>query len=58
MALEVEALEPKDLFGGAIRMDVPARLADVSDYRPVPDNQEVFSDGAQDQSLIVEILVR
>lgn len=37
-------------------MSFPQRLTDVSDFRPVPDNQEVFADGAQDQSLVVEIL--
>lgn len=44
------------LFGGAIELEFPQRLVDVSDFRPVPDNQEVFADSAQDQSLIVEIL--
>lgn len=45
-----------ELFGGAIGLSFPNRLVDISGFRPVPDHQEVFADGAQDQSLIVEIL--
>ena len=37
---------------------MPARFLDVSDVRPVPDNQEVWSDPSSDQSVVVEILVR
>ena len=47
----------RQLFGGAILMSVPQRLVDVSDFRPVPDNQEILADGATDQSLIIEIMV-
>ncbi len=47
----------RQLFGGAVSLSVPARLVDVSDFRPVPDNQEVLADGATDQSVIVEIMV-
>lgn len=97
-----DALEPHALFGGAMTLAIPARFADISDFRPIPDHQEaraqrgkapkhlvqqrpprlhklgsrpalggglshppapprlpqVFADAAQDQSLIVEILVR
>lgn len=45
------------LFGGAIEMQFPQRIIDVSDFRPVPDSQEVFTDAAQHQSLIVEVVV-
>eukprot|EP00899_Mesostigma_viride_P022547 jgi/Mesvir1/3477/Mv11968-RA.1 len=37
---------------------IPARFLDVSDFRPVPDNQEVLADGDRDQSIIIELLER
>jgi len=37
-------------------LGMPDRFVDVSQFREVPDNQEVFSDPGTDQSLIVEIL--
>ncbi|KAJ1963899.1 hypothetical protein GGI12_001774 [Dipsacomyces acuminosporus] len=47
----------RDLFGGAMSMAIPADMLDVSDFRQVPDNQEVFvTPGSSDQSIIVEIL--
>ena len=36
-----EQLISRSLFGGAIEMEIPARFEDVSDFRPVPDHQEV-----------------
>jgi hypothetical protein len=44
------------LFGGAISAQLPARYVDVSDFRPVPDNQEVWTDADKDESVIVEIV--
>ncbi|XP_004462477.1 ran guanine nucleotide release factor [Dasypus novemcinctus] len=44
------------LFGGAFSAKLPVGAIDVSDLRPVPDNQEVFCHRATDQSLIVELL--
>ena len=32
----------RDLFGGAMEIQMPSRLMDVSEFRPVPDNQEVI----------------
>ncbi|CEH17120.1 RAN guanine nucleotide release factor [Ceraceosorus bombacis] len=47
----------RDLFGGAIKVDVPFSFLDVSDVRQVPDTQEVHvSRDKDDISLIVEIL--
>lgn len=34
---------PRQLFGGAVDLSLPARMVDVSDFRTVPDNQEVRS---------------
>ena len=46
------------LFGGAITCRIPERYVDVSDFRPIPDHQEVYADGGTDQSVIFEIVVR
>ena len=48
----------KDLFGGAITSDMPTNWNDVSDLRPIPDNQECFleSGSSNPKMLIVEIL--
>ena len=37
-----EELVTRDLFGGALVMGMPARFMDISDFRPVPDSQEVL----------------
>ncbi|XP_006761779.1 PREDICTED: ran guanine nucleotide release factor, partial [Myotis davidii] len=41
---------------GAFSATLPPGAIDVSDLRPVPDNQEVFCHRVTDQSLIVELL--
>ena len=49
------------LFGGAITSDLPADWSDLSDIRPIPDNQECFQDSFVNDSpmmLVVEILER
>mmetsp|Transcript_90919 Transcript_90919/g.294221 ORF Transcript_90919/g.294221 Transcript_90919/m.294221 type:complete len:197 (+) Transcript_90919:68-658(+) len=46
------------LYGGAIVCDMPRCFSDASNFREVPDHQEVWVDGASDRSLIVEILER
>ena len=40
-----------------MQLSYPTRLLDVSDFRPIPDNQEVLADADTDESLIVEIVV-
>lgn len=47
-----------DLYGGAMRVRLPAAMVDVSDFRQVPDNQEVYADATTGASLIVELLSR
>ena len=44
------------LFGGAFSAILPTGAIDVSDLRPVPDNQEVFCHPVTNQSLIIELL--
>lgn len=44
------------LFGGAITAAIPQRFVDVSNFRVIPDNQEVLADIDSDQSIIVELL--
>ena len=34
------SMETRQLFGGAIDVQLPSRFQDVSEFRPVPDNQE------------------
>lgn len=50
-----EILQTVQLFGGAAEIALPSRFTDVSNVRPVPDNQEVerhtgfvFSDALRD----------
>ena len=46
----------QELFGGAITCDLPPQFRDVSRFRQVPDNQEVFVDKDSDMSIIFEVL--
>ncbi|KAL4457492.1 hypothetical protein ABPG75_012357 [Micractinium tetrahymenae] len=51
-----DALVERPLYGGAAQLAFPQRFADISDFRPVPDHQEVFADASLDQSLVIEIV--
>jgi len=53
-----DSFRHRELFGGGLRCDLPERFMDISDFRPVPDHQEIFADAAKDQSIIVEIVER
>ncbi|CAI5461733.1 unnamed protein product [Closterium sp. Yama58-4] len=44
------------LFGGAIQADFPPRFEDISNFREVPNNQEVFADASRDESIVIELL--
>lgn len=44
------------LFGGAIVADLPTTFVDISDFRNVPDHQEVWADGDKDQSVVIELV--
>lgn len=44
------------MFGGGITVKVPKDFKDVSQFRQVPDNQEVFVSSTSDETLIVELL--
>ncbi|KAF9438380.1 hypothetical protein BGZ76_008291 [Entomortierella beljakovae] len=46
----------RELFGGAITLDLPRKFEDISNIREVPDHQEVFVNVDEDQSVIVEVL--
>jgi hypothetical protein len=50
------AMRTVELYGGAMRACLPAAMVDVSDFRQVPDNQEVYADADTGASLIVELL--
>jgi hypothetical protein len=45
-----------DLFGGAIVAPIPSSFMDASQFRQIPDNQEVFVDTKTQQSMFVELL--
>ncbi|KAG5478975.1 hypothetical protein CUR178_05557 [Leishmania enriettii] len=47
-----------DLYGGAMRICLPQTMTDVSAFRQVPDNQEVYADVDTGASVIVELLRR
>lgn len=49
-------LEERGLFGGGITIKVPNDFNDVSKFRQVPDNQEVFVSSTSDETLIIELL--
>eukprot|EP01132_Coremiostelium_polycephalum_P004887 gene4887-6095_t len=48
----------RPLYGGAIEVILPKRFIDISQYRQVPDHQEVFVDEHTEQSVIIELLER
>ncbi|KAJ1919478.1 hypothetical protein H4219_001949 [Mycoemilia scoparia] len=48
-------LELRELFGGAMSTELPSEMLDMSNFRQIPDNQEVFAD-TNDHSFIVEIV--
>jgi len=48
----------RNLYGGAIQVDIPTRFIDVTTFRQVPDHQEIFVDEKTDQSVIIELLER
>ncbi|KAL1306017.1 hypothetical protein AAFC00_004147 [Neodothiora populina] len=52
------AYKSVDLYGGAIRADLPTNFGDVSDIRQVPDTQEVFLDKDGFTSIVFDILER
>ncbi|KAI8083298.1 uncharacterized protein B0P05DRAFT_50119 [Gilbertella persicaria] len=49
-------MNTQPLFGGAIVAPLPGSFLDASQFRQVPDNQEVFVDTNTQQSLIFELL--
>ncbi|KAI8998831.1 Mog1p/PsbP-like protein [Trametes punicea] len=46
----------RELFGGAITTTLPKTLIDASDFRQVPDTQEVYVSPTSGISVIVEVL--
>ena len=57
MEVTTRPSKPVSLFGGAITSSIPDDFRDASDFRPVPDSQEVFVCMAEnnDASIIVDI---
>jgi len=50
--------QQRHLFGRAIVFNIPAECVDVSEFRQVPDSQEVFVYPNSSISIIVEVLER
>ena len=44
------------LYGGALKISLPSNFIDISKYRHVPDNQEVYSNAETDRSICIEIV--
>ena len=49
-------MDARELYGGAIRASIPKPFLDVSDVRPIPDHQEMFSEVETDRSVIIELM--
>ena len=45
----------RQLYGGAMSIDIPERFEDISQFRQVPDHQEAFADSNTDSSIIIEL---
>lgn len=53
----ISEMETRALFGGAIDVVLPKGFIDLSDFRQVPDHQEVFTaPGEHDVSIVFEIV--
>ena len=50
------SLTVKPMYGGAMEMAVPTTFVDSSQFRQIPDHQEVWVDMDSSQSVILEIL--
>ncbi len=46
----------RGLYGGALSCHIPSSFSDVSEFRQVPNNQEVFAEAVSDRCIIVELL--
>jgi hypothetical protein len=62
--LSQETWRTVELYGGAITTQFPERFVDVSDFRPIPDHQEVRGDEMTETStaragllLLLELLL-
>eukprot|EP01084_Bolivina_argentea_P059751 109156_1 len=55
---EKEVFCVRKLFGGGFGISLPERFIDLSNFRLVPDHQEVWSDAHTDQSIIIELVER
>ncbi|KAI3645717.1 hypothetical protein MP228_008645 [Amoeboaphelidium protococcarum] len=54
--IEIDNQNDRQLFGGAMKCSVPISYQDVSEFRQVPDNQEVFADTKSAASIIIELI--
>lgn len=56
--MSTQSTERRELFGGAIVAAIPPTMADASDFRVVPDHQEVFMHPVNGTCIIIELTQR
>jgi hypothetical protein len=49
-------MQVRQLYGGSIEALIPTNTLDASEFRQIPDNQEVFVGSDSDDSIIIELL--
>lgn len=54
----VSRFRPVQLYGGAIDVQLPLDFIDASDFRQVPDTQEVFVNTEYDDSIVFDLMER
>ncbi|KAM7540960.1 hypothetical protein Aperf_G00000035759 [Anoplocephala perfoliata] len=54
--MSANGFSQQSLYGGALQICLPSPVIDASNFRQVPDNQEVFVNPTNNQSIIVDIL--
>lgn len=47
-----------DLYGGAIKVQLPSGFVDASQFREVPDTQEVYVNDSYDDSIVFDLMER
>ena len=56
LTLDEKQFVKRNLFGGALTINVPSEWRDVSEVRQVPDNQEVYQDCTADPGQEMELV--
>lgn len=54
----IERFQDIGLYGGAISVQIPTDFIDASQFREIPDTQEVFVNTRQDDSIVFDLMER